>query len=126
MSDDTCNATCKTFKSVGTIHIRVGKPRNQTELLFIPNAEHSASDDVKKYAVFLPTCKCPEGKATPLCKSLQSVRISVCGFDNLSELVAAATQKTAVKVEVKVAEKMDGKPVWTLESITIPAPCRKK
>ena len=124
----TCNKTCnenkKTFKSVGTIHIRVEQSDNKTELLFTPNSEHSASDGTKNYAVFLPTCKCEctKGVATPICGSLKSVPISVCGFDS-SVFVAAATKQTAVEVEVREKE---GKPVWTLKSITIPAPCRKK
>ena len=115
----TCNEN--TFKSVGTIHIRVEQSDNKTELLFTPNAEHSVSDGVKKYAVFLPTCNCTNGVAIPL--SEQNVRISVCGCGDPSVLVAAATQKTAVEVEIP---DENGKPVCNLESITIPAPCRKK
>ena len=119
----TCNENKKTFKSVGTIHIRVEQSDNKTELLFTPNSEHFVSDGDKKYAVFLPTCKCTEGDATLLWGSLQSVPISVCGFDS-SVFVAAATKQTAVEVEVT---KEEGKnPVWTLKSITIPAPCTKK
>ena len=124
----TCNKTCNenenTFMSVGTISVKC-KPRCQTKLLFTPNCEHSVSDGTKNYAVFLPTrkCKCAAGVATPICGSLKSVRIAVCDCAMLPALVAAATQKTAVEVEV---QKKDGKPDWTLKSITIPAPCRKK
>ena len=128
----TCIDNKKTFKSVGTICVKC-KPRCQTKLLFTPNCEHSVSDGTKNYAVFLPTrkckclptckCKCAAGVATPICGSLKSVRIAVCDCTMLPALVAAATQKTAVEVEV---QKKDGKPDWTLKSITIPAPCRKK
>lgn len=122
----TCNKTCnenkKTFKSVGIIRVKC-KPGCQTKLLFTPNSEHSVSDGDKKYAVFLPTCNCTEGDVALLCGSLQSVPISVCGFDS-SVFMAAATQQTAVEVEVTKEEEKN--PVWTLKSITIPAPCRKK
>ena len=117
----TCNEN-DTFKSVGTIQVKCNQGGKQ-ELLFTPNAEHSASDGVKKYAVFFPTCKCTDGVATALCKSRQSLEISLCGFDKLSELVAAATQRTAVEVEVP---DENGKPVWNLKSITIPATRTKK
>lgn len=120
----TCIDNKKTFKSVGTISVKC-KPRCQTKLLFTPNCEHSVSDGTKNYAVFLPTCKCKcaAGVATPICGSLKSVRIAVCDCAMLPALVAAATQQTAVEVEVP---EKDGKPDWTLKSITIPAPCRKK
>ena len=124
----TCNETCNkkknTFKSVGIIRVKC-KPGCQTKLLFTPNSEHSVSDGTKIYAVFLPTCKCKcrDGVATPICGSLKSLPIAVCDCAKLPELVAAATQQTAVEVEVP---EKDGKPVWTLKSITIPAPCTKK
>ena len=105
---------------MGTIHIRVGE---QPKLFFTPNAEHSVSDGVKKYAMFFPTCNCTGGVPTALCESRQSLEISVCCFGDSSVLVAAATQQTAVEVEV--AEK-NGEPAWTLKSITIPAPRTKK
>ena len=122
----TCNENEKTFKSVGIISVKC-KPGCQTKLLFTPNSEHSVSDGDKKYAVFLPTCKCKctDGVATLLCGSLQSVTIAVCGCcAKLPELVAAATKQTAVEVEVTKEE--GNNPVWTLKSITIPAPCTKK
>ena len=112
----TCNANKNTYKSVGNIHIRVGE---QPKLLFTPNAEHSASDGDKKYAVFLPTCS-TDGVATALCGPQKSVPISVCCFGNLSVLVAAAAQQTVVEIEVTKES------AWTLKSITIPVPRTKK
>ena len=131
----TCNENENTFKSVGIISVKC-KPGCQTKLLFTPNSEHSVSDGTKIYAVFLPTCKCKctQGVATPICGSLKSVPITVCDCAKLPDLVAAATQQTAVEVEVEKVPEKEGKPVWTLKSITIPAPksitipapCRKK
>ena len=122
----TCNGNKHTFRSVGIIHA-VCKRKAKLELLFTPNAEHSASDGVKEYAVFLPTCKCTDGVATALCKSRQSVPITVPGFKKKSRLVAAATEQTAVEVKVaKKKKKKKKKRIWTLKRIAIPAPRTKK
>ena len=98
----------KNLQVCGIISVKC-KPGCQTKLLFTPNSEHSVSDGTKIYAVFLPTCKCKctQGVATPICGSLKSVPITVCDCAKLPELVAAATQQTAVEVEVP---EKDGKP----------------
>ena len=109
----------KYFKSTGTI--RVFSSARKMMIFFTPNAEHSVSRCGKHYALFAPSKKRKGCATVSKFDSDKGVKIRVGGkFPGLAGLVAAATQRTVVEVEVQNSSS------WTLHAITIPAPGKEK
>ena len=92
----------KYFKSTGTI--RVSRSTRKMKIFFTPNAEHSGSRCGKYYALFAPSKKRKGCATVSKFDSDKGVKIRVGGkFPGRADLVAAATQRTLVEIEVKTS-----------------------
>lgn len=87
-----------------------------TKIFFTPNADSTVRDSGKNYAVFIGSGGDDDCRKSELQDPGKGIEIKLTG--NCPGLVAAATQQTVVEVEVKSP--------WVLQSITIPAPSKKK
>ena len=106
----------KSFKSTGTIRVRIEKSGSSSEVFFTPNDDSTVRCGGKKYAVFSRT---GEGKVLLRSELLsdpgEGVSIKVAD-GLLTHLTEAAVQQKLVEVEVEADETL------TLRAITIPAP----
>ena len=133
MSGHPCKPTGKNVKTTGTIRVQIrssGGASAQTAKVFLtPNSEFSASHGGKHYGLFFPVNGSKhEIKSTPY---EPGEGVPICVEGEIGSLVAAGAQQTSVEIEVvekDTACTNSGceRLAWKLQSITTPAPGKKK
>ena len=122
--------SCKSFKSKGTIRVKIG-PKEcgqwQRKIFFKPDSKYSTPrSGCKHYAHFLPTGEDEDCALSIKYHSDEGVSITVPDkFPSLylPGLVEAAVKQTLVEVKVVKRNKKKG---WKLRAISIPAPGKSK
>ena len=133
MCGEPCKPTGNSFKATGTIRVQIGRsdgaPAQIAKMFLTPNTEYSASHAGKQYAVFF---RVNGGGGDAKSTSYESGEgVPICVQDDFEGLIVAATQQTAVEVDVVEKPTTCTNPeckqlVWKLRAITIPAAGKKR